>query len=575
VSKVWFERFSTRLAWELADFERRGLAFALDEDERRLRRRIVLRGAVKHGGEDIELTVVYPDTFPYFRPEVLAPDLKFSRHRNPFEGNLCLLDRSTRAWDSDWSGARLVTERVPLLLDLLEAGGDQLLAGEVPQGEPMGFYYPPRLGSAVFVPEAALRLPRDVQSGRAVLAFGAGEQAGLNLRALMTEISTKERKRARRLARVEGPLAERFSGGRLDISWVRLGALPRSRDPRAFFQAAAKVADTAAAPRWQTAADGDVAVLGVVYDEEVRQGVYEDSWLFAVLTRGRGPHAGQTVDYLTRGERLSRDYLQERIPGASALTGARIAIAGLGGIGAGLAMELARSQARELRLLDRDRVESGNIVRWPLGVPAIGYFKGDALAAAIQEHYPLTDIWKYYVAIGMPGSPNAADAGREYDLLDHFLDGADVLIDATAEVGVGQLLADLAEERNIPVVIPWATEGLYGGAVAVVDPPRTGCWMCLQHHLFDGTISLPPRSETGTVQPRGCATPTFTGSSFELLTIIAQAARATVRVLDGERDGVAMLALHDGRRPLPAPSWRTFALTEHQTCRHSSSVVAA
>jgi hypothetical protein len=86
----------------------------------------VIRGSIVWHERQIELEVVYPDTFPFLRPEIYAPGLALGRHQNPLQGNLCLLDRSTRAWNVDETGAWLVAERVPYLLDLLEQGGEAL-----------------------------------------------------------------------------------------------------------------------------------------------------------------------------------------------------------------------------------------------------------------------------------------------------------------------------------------------------------------------------------------------------------------------------------------------------------------
>src|ERR671936_164582 len=94
----WVQRFPGRLEWELDDFGRRGLHdFRLDEREI-ANGRVVLDGETTWKGETIPLRIVYPDLFPYFRPEVFAPGLKLGRHQNPFEGNLCLLEAPTRAW---------------------------------------------------------------------------------------------------------------------------------------------------------------------------------------------------------------------------------------------------------------------------------------------------------------------------------------------------------------------------------------------------------------------------------------------------------------------------------------------
>src|SRR5438874_2540114 len=104
---VWWERFPGLLERELDAFERRGLVFKRDESMFRDAGRLLLRGSIDHNGECVELEVLYPDLFPYIRPEVYAPALSLERHQNPAQHNLCLLDSSTRAWKPHDTGAWL------------------------------------------------------------------------------------------------------------------------------------------------------------------------------------------------------------------------------------------------------------------------------------------------------------------------------------------------------------------------------------------------------------------------------------------------------------------------------------
>lgn len=121
----WVERFPARLEREFATYAADSLDFEADRALLEEQGRLVMRGSIFHNGEKIELEVVYPDLFPFLRPEVYAKELRRDRHQNPYDGNLCLLDRSTRAWSPSLTGAWLVRERVPHLLRLLEAGGEE------------------------------------------------------------------------------------------------------------------------------------------------------------------------------------------------------------------------------------------------------------------------------------------------------------------------------------------------------------------------------------------------------------------------------------------------------------------
>ena len=84
----------------------------------------------------------------------------------------------------------------------------------------------------------------------------------------------------------------------------------------------------------------------------------------------------------------------------------------------------------------------------------------------------------------------------------------------------------------------------------------------------------PPRDPAALVQPRGCASPTTTGASFDLLPVVAQAARLAVQtLLRGEADAypdvdadVMIMSLRTQDRALAAPNWATHRLEQHPDC---------
>ena len=64
----------------------------------------MLEGAISYEGEEVELRVVYPDSFPFMRPEVFAPGLLLERHQNPVDRNLCLLGALNARLERDGYG---------------------------------------------------------------------------------------------------------------------------------------------------------------------------------------------------------------------------------------------------------------------------------------------------------------------------------------------------------------------------------------------------------------------------------------------------------------------------------------
>jgi hypothetical protein len=561
----WPERFPGRLEFELADFAERGLEFSVDEDLRSATGLIRLHGSATYNGEEVELEVHFPELYPYLRPDVYAKGLRLARHQNPFEGNLCLLDRSSRAWRPSYTAVWLVAEKVPYLLGLLEAGGTELARGESPQGEPSSGYFVGMPGTVVFVPDAMSNLPPDSQAGSGRITVAPIEGPRLALRGMIAELVEKNAKRKTKLlARAEPRLAERFAGTQLPFRWARLKSLPADGTAAALLEAIAEQQPGFETPRWEKVIDGEVAIVGAVFAEEVRQGEYEDGWLFVV--RGRTPQ-GLTDPYLIRGDRLSRDDLEARLPGAVRLGERTVALAGLGALGGELAIELAKAGLGQLRGLDFDTVEAATTVRWVAGITTAGRLKAGYLNERIAVDYPYTEFEGLLLQIGASSRMPEPEAG-ETAALEGFLADSDLLIDATAELGIQQALAAMAEERGIPALFVSATEGARGGIVARIDPGEGGCWMCLQLALESGQIPLPPHAADDlSLQPRGCSDVTYVGAGFDLLPIVAQAARCAASSLrEGAEHGSVAHVCSLPADPEAPPHWSRHAIERDPEC---------
>jgi len=567
--QTWVDRFPGRLEYELADFAKRELEFELDEEQLDEQGRVVLRGSLAYEGEEIRLEVRYPDLFPYLRPVVIAPELKRERHQNPYGKELCLLEPSTRAWDTDTTAAWLVAKRVPYLLRLLDADPETLRRAEVPQGEPASSYFEGPPGSAVFVPQAALDMPTEARAGSGRLAFSVMEPPQPEVRAVIAEVVEKGRNnKTRSLVKADEALLSHFAGERVPFRWARLPREPGSNTPQGVLEALETSRPGFGSPPWQAVHGGRIAVAGAVFQEEVRQGCWEDAWVFVVRVRLDPQGEG---DYLIRGQRLSRHDLEDRLPVGLRLGGRTVSLVGLGSVGSGLAFELARAGLGELRGMDPDKVDAGTTVRWLLGLGAAGRLKVGALARRMARDYPYTEFKGVVHGLGQSAARREARVRTELDILDDFLRGADLVVDASAEIGVQQVLAELAAERGVPQLYVSTTEGAKGGIVARVVPGVTGCWMCLQRHLDDDReIQAPPRDKTATVQPRGCSTLTFRGAGFDIAPVIAQGARLAASMLcDGIEDNddrYDVFTCAFGEDRLLPPRWSAHRLTSHPEC---------
>lgn len=514
----WWERWPGRLKWELKHLTAKGLQVEIDEESRQ-RQQVVLRVVAPAAGENHTFVVVFPDFYPELRPQVYCETLALPRHQNPIGKNLCLLDRNTRDWGPKDSVAWLLTERVPKLLRLLNDSAEMHRA-EAPQGEPFTDYYRYQPSSTLFIPGFALELPCQYTSGRFRLRLEP--EAGTRpIRALLYQVSDDHQ---HVLGETEPQLANNFSEQTIEGRWLRLNEPPRVADAAEMVQFLSEKHPEAATSRFHPTRGRNLDVIGIVFPEEVTQDQDEDAWLLLVREMMGPP-------YLCRGQRITEEDLLARTPELAVLRGCKVGVIGLGGLGAPSALEFARCQVGELRLLDQDIVEAGTTIRWPFGLRATGHLKAQILGGYIKANYPFVRLESHSVQIGLAAPGKQQRSEREF--LSEFLDGLDMIYDATAEYGVQYLLSNLARDWTLPQIYVTGTEGGWGGMVTRCVPEETGCWLCWKHHLDDESLPLPSLKPGGMTQPRGCATRTFTGTGFDLLPIVAQGVRLAVQTLAG------------------------------------------
>lgn len=575
---VWWERMPERLEWELGALRAAGIDFTVDEEAREAGFiRLDLWPVIN--GEPLHLVATCPDLYPYFRFEVSAPDLDLEHHQHPFAKNLCFIGRATANWHIRYSLAGFIQER---LEGVLEAGRsddpDAVVGIEERQAEPFGDYYSYQRDALVLV-DSGWSLPPEIPGGR--LVIGVAERATRLVRGVVLEVHDAD---GTVLAKADPALARQYPR-RLRARWLRCPGPVREGDPRRFLDSVVDRAPQLGWPEWRSVDDGRVDIVGVVYPEEVAWREAGDGWVFLVRHEGsratgrggrrRGRERASGI-YLARAGRAGRGDLAARVPELAPLAERRVALFGLGALGAPSALALARAGVGGLRLLDQDIVEPGTTVRWPLGLPAAGLTKVADLVPFIAAHYPYTEVKGWDHRLG-------GVADRPFPdrlILEEMLDGTDLIVAATAEVGVHHALTDLARERGIPYLYTYVTHGYWGGLVARVRPGLTaGCWGCLQHAIDDRTIPPIPADPAEPIQPVGCANPTFPGAGFDAEQIALAAVRLAVQTLTAGAGGgypdadwdvmTVKLRDHDGRGL--APSWDTHPLARHPGCRACAS----
>ncbi len=577
---TWWEERPGLLDEELDALRQAGIAVVVDEDAKTAGvLRLDLRMAVD--GEDLDLVAIYPDFYPFTKPEVYAFDLDLPRHQNPGQKNLCLLGRSTDAWEIDRTLAAHLTEQLPKLLAAARRPeGTPSPVPEEPQAEPLSDYYRAAPGAVILI-DSAMQVPSDVDRGamrlridkRPVSVVVQDAKRGIDapiVRGVLAQIGAGEA-----AIRAPEPLVASIPDG-IDVAgrWVRLDPPPpppANGDLLAFqrdlFKRAPWLQDHRAAAAY---GKHRLDIIGIVFREELSRDRFGDGWLFIVRAfRGRAPDG---VLYLARAGRAGPGDLLERIPELVGLPGKKVALVGLGGIGAPIALELARAQLGELRVLDHDRVDAGTAVRWPFGLESAGRDKVAVVTDYIARNLPYT---KVAGTIGRLGGVRLDPKERsEREVLDELLDGVDLLIDASAEYMIHYLLSEEARKRNLPYLEAATRNGAWGGVIARI--PVGGCWLCyesLMEELRAGTPPVVPASDPSPFwQPLGCADPTFTGTGFDVAEYALSATRLAIgTLLEGGAYpsppwdvAIVNLRTDDGQ-----PVWSTFPLQRHSACpRH-------
>lgn len=514
------------------------------------------------------LRAFFPDSYPRARPVVNLrgdPATFPTRHCGPIEGELCLLGRDTRQWPHKWTLAELLHQQ---LADAL--GGTGV---EDPQGEPAEYWWNGfGLDNSYCLVDSNWALA-DATAGTIVLGFAHKYRDGvLRVFAYVREVLDT---RNRRICRWDGPLPSAMReapAARIPWAYVDRVLLPTRNTVD---QLDALQDDLPfAAPKLEIGFAAGAKVFAIAYKSELLHNKEGLGWLFPVYW---GPNAAfrppkrnhdpiKPNIHVLPTMRAGGGDLGARVPAVGVLRDKTIAVVGVGAIGAPVAMELARAGCRQLHLVDHDKVEPGNSIRWPLGASAWGRKKAVALAEVLAAEYPWTAVSAHNHAIGTFEGPNVSKGDDA--LFAAALDGVDLVVDATASYSVDTILGDFCRERGVPLVALYSTPPVTGGVVARFAP-ASGCPTCLETAYFHQALPRPPGDgdESGLQQPPGCAERTFTGASFDLQELSLQAVRLVVATLTipEESEGSVIHTL-DLSQAAGAPQWRVDPLPKAAGC---------
>jgi len=548
----WWEKYPGLLDAEYDRLKEIGAQFEEREDEKAAGS-LVLDIAYPTGGQSLRLEARFPDTYPYTRPEVYAPDLRLQHHQNPFERNLCVIGRRSENWTPQMSLADLIKDQIPKVTAANE-GVDLGPDVEERQGEPVTTFFQFQPDSLVFI-DGAWRRPLEATAGDATIAVvrkGDLLRAQVaSLRAGNEVFSVPEARALLQDAKIH------------PARWVHLSEPILERDAATFDRVLRERVPALNAKRFPYGLD----LILVGFPEEHGHRQKGQGWILLVREKVQAKGSINRDRFrLLPVHRIGRSDFAVRVPVFESLQEKEVTVFGLGCVGAPIAIELAKGGIGNLFGVDHDTVDGASTARWPLGIAAAGRFKLAAIGDFIGSHYPYTSFDGVAYRVG--SIPQPGDKIRDSKILPEIFSNSDLVIDATAELGIQRLLSDFALEYDIPYVVAHSTNGGYGGQLVRLKKGTTGCLNCLRWHQVEGTIDEPPFLAGDWSQPAGCAAPTFVGSSWDLQEVSLAAVRiATTTLLGGDQPwDVAILRLvdHEGR-PCP-PHWTTFSLPIHAKC---------
>ncbi len=373
------------------------------------------------------------------------------------------------------------------------------------------------------------------------------------------------------LCRLDDVFASRFPQqfwGR----WGRVRDFVQENNTDKFKQALASTNNRFAHPYWGFRGELCLDITGVVFPGEVRRLQLRDGWIFlrqigrVPIKRANIPKPESIATSFIQAQRCGKDELSSRTPEISFASTKTICVIGLGCIGATLALELAKN-GFQLVLVDDDEVEFGPTVRWPLGFQYLGWPKAEALADFIAKQ------WPHCRAL-----PKVHDVGKDQEVDSQLIVDVDLVLDATAELGVQRYLSDLAAVSQKPLIMISGTPGGWGGRIARFLPTRETepCRMCLDLYEADHELTLPPADPRGAFQPVGCGDISFHAVSADTSEISLSGARLVLSTLSAGVEeaypsvwwNVGTLSLRSSDGKLIEPKFETWHLAPHPQCRN-------
>ena len=583
----WWVRHKGRLGYELKKLKEAGYSYSMK------------REWFKNGGSGLiqlrkesgthaglELEVYFPDTYPYSRFEVVAPELNLDFHQNPFTKGLCLLGRAPEQWFSSDTVASILNKQLNTTIRAGQTDDPDAVANkEDDQAEPFSDMYS-YLPGYLILSDSSFEIPAQTLHGTMLIGLKGSLNKGFT--GIILEVYDEK---GNTLAQANSKIIDSHSTAlgfkeKINARWVRLPQPIKTNTPEAFYkEVRAHLPEKFPYLTKKKFNGKSVEILAAYFPEEVSRRQKGWGWTFCVrASKFKRAQNVRSPWAMIRPGYIGHDDVMCRTSFLSEMKSKTVALFGLGCLGAPSAIELARCGIGRLRVLDFDYADPCTLSRWPFGLSAAGKLKTEIIASFITANYPYTNVEFEQVRLGTI-STERPKAKNDYEILEKILAGVDLAYDATADFNLQHLLSDLTNELNIPYIAISATPGIWGGQISRILPNKTsGCWHCINAHQTDfwkgkmtaTTIPLPfaDTAATGRIQPKGCGSPTFTGAGFDANVISTCGVRLTVSTLTEEEENgypmmdwdVAIVNLRNEDGSATLPNWQTYKLSPHTKC---------
>ncbi|WP_229052484.1 ThiF family adenylyltransferase [Aeromicrobium sp. Leaf350] len=210
-------------------------------------------------------------------------------------------------------------------------------------------------------------------------------------------------------------------------------------------------------------------------------------------------------------------------PDSDLLAGKTVLIAGAGSVGGHVAVALASSGVRNLRIHDDDDLTSANLVRHVAPTYAVGYRKVVGVSVAAEDHAPWVTVTS---GDNLPGGATS---------LMTALEGVDLVIDCTGIFHVTATLAEVCRRTDRPLIVGAL---FHQGALARVQRQGKGDTLIAARPANPAYLKLPPEdlTEPSGFLELGCTAPVNNAPPTSVLAAAADIAHAAVDYMTGRRE---------------------------------------